>query len=83
MYEYELDDDEPPSEGIPMVVAAVEDCSLTEMTQLGKRIDPDALNRLLEEAPDDEMRVRFRYSGYGVSVTCDEVRVDEAPADFP
>ena len=83
MYEYELDDGEPPSEGIPMVVAALEDCSMTEVAQLGDQIDPDALNRLLEDGPDDEICVQFRYSGYGVTVTPDEVRVDEPPIDFP
>ena len=80
MYEYELDDGEPPSEGIPMVVAALEDCSMTEVTQLGLRIDPEALNRLVEDAPDGAMRVQFLYDGYEVTVTGDEIRVDDEPS---
>lgn len=82
MYEYELDDGEPPSEGIPMVVAALEDCSMREVTQLGLHIDPDALNKLVEAAPDDAMRVQFLYNGYEVTVTGDEIRVDEDSSEF-
>ena len=80
MYEYELDDGEPPSEGIPMVIAALEDCSMTEVTQLGLCIDSEALNRLVEAAPDESVHVQFLYDGYEVTVTGDEIRVDEDPS---
>lgn len=82
MYEYELDDGEPPSEGLPMVIAALKDCSMREVTRLGLRIDPDALNRLVEDAADDAMRVQFLYDGYEVTVTDDEIRVDDGLSQF-
>lgn len=81
-YEYELDDGGPPSEGLPMVIAALEDCSMREVTRPGLRIDPDALNRLVEDAADDAMRVEFLSDGYEVTVTDDEIRVDGDPAQF-
>ena len=83
MYQYELNEEEFPSECIPMVVAVMEDCSQRELQQLAERIDPDALNRLLVDGSDDPVRIQFPYSGYVVTVTHNEIQITEDLRDFP
>lgn len=56
------DDSDRPSMRIVRFVAECRDVDPTELPPLGHRIDPDALDTVLESLEDDEY-VRFEYDG--------------------
>jgi len=65
------------------VVAAVEDCSPTDLTPLHDAVDTDALERLFDAPsgrPPTPTSTTFRYEGYEVTVSSEEV-VQVTPLD--
>lgn len=73
-HRYELDHDEPPSMGVVDAVSAVENRPPLDLPPLAEAINPDALARLFAGGAES-IRVSFRYCGYEVTVTSEEVRV--------
>lgn len=62
---------EPPSMAIVEAVAAALDCEPTALPPLGDRLEPEALDRLLERSADlgsDPVRLSFTYAGVEVTV---------------
>lgn len=66
-------DDEPPSEGVYSVVAALENRSPLALPPLAEAVDPDALDKFL--LADGGEGVTFEYCGYEVTTTPGAVRV--------
>jgi hypothetical protein len=71
-HQYTLGADETHSEGVYNVVAMAKDCSPLELPPLAETIDPDALDALLAGST---ARISFRYCGYEVVATGDEIQV--------
>lgn len=73
---YERDPDEPPSRSVIRAVASVNGTDPMEMQPLYDAIDPDALDRVFESAPDrprplTDGLVSFRFSDCHVTVYAD------------
>lgn len=69
-----VESDETICESIFTAVAIAEDRPVTELDPLGEAVDPDALNALFPPGLRDEGReLTFRYAGYTVVVTDEEV----------
>lgn len=73
--------DEAPSAAIISVVAEKEDCSPLALTPLAEAVDPEALDALLaqDSGPD---RVTFRYCGYEVTASVEEIVVKAEREEF-
>lgn len=76
-YSYTVGPDKTPSEAVIVAVAEVTDQSPAELPILNDTIDPGALNRLLDTTKDaSSPTVTFEYSGYEVTVTPGNVRIE-------
>ena len=82
-YVHELGPDDPPSEAVYSVVAAVSDRPPLELEPLAHVIDPDALDRLFARpsSASSARRAEFEYCGYRIVVTVDAVRIHVEDSD--
>lgn len=60
-----------------MAVAVMENCSQRELDPLARQIDPDALNRLLENGSPVGVRISFQYSDCDVTGTPTEILIEQ------
>lgn len=71
--------DATPSELVVTTIADATDQSPLELAPLFERIDPDALDALIDwSAPDSSISISFEYLGYTVLVSPAGVRLAEA-----
>ena len=72
---YDRDRSEPVSTRIVRLVAVAADRAPTDLDPLGNVIDPEALDRLLDqpsvEDPDTAIDVTFHYEGFRIEVGAD------------
>lgn len=56
-------------------IAEAENADMTELPQLGRSIDTDAIQNVLESS--EQARVSFEYAGYDVAVANDDISIQE------
>lgn len=77
---YTLGAEEPPSKGVYSFIAVLENCSPLELPPLAEVTDPDAMDSLLTEDAE-AWRISFEYCDYDVTVTRDEIHVQNRDAE--
>lgn len=76
---YHSDGEEPVSTTVVRSLGAITNTAPEEVPPLYDSVDPDALDRLIDDGAD--VRVRFEHVGYRITVTgTGEVRLEDAMA---
>lgn len=70
-FTYELEPDEPVTDGVIEAVSEVYDLEPTSLEPLYSVLDPDALDALFKPGDSSNLTVEFRYNGCEVQVTSD------------
>ena len=82
---YTLDEDEHPSGAVVRAVASLTNTAVLDLNPLYDVIDPDHLNSLFADIPDDgsteQSTVTFNFNGCTVTVTRNVVHVREDDGD--
>lgn len=78
---YAIDDDESPSEAVVKAVSALTGRDVLDLDPLYHIIDPDHVDGVFENLDSDagKTEIAFEFNGCHVSVTHEEVAVEETP----
>lgn len=76
-YRYELAEGSLASRAIYLAVAEVRGCDPLDLPPLGRTIDTDGVNSLVQSTKDtSNLEMSFEYAGCPVTVTNDEIRIE-------